>query len=129
LISTGRVLLVLCTLLALTLCFGCQGGKTLGAAVVYTGGNPVRGRHVIEKYGCGACHRIPGIRNAVGLVGPPLTFFAERTIIAGELPNTTQNLIRWVRFPTSVEPKTAMPTLGLSEQEARDVAAYLYTLR
>jgi cytochrome c1 len=58
-----------------------------------------------------------------------LLFFSDRTFIAGEVPNTTENLIKWVRSPQSIEPNTAMPNLGLSEQEARDVAAYLYTLR
>jgi cytochrome c1 len=56
-------------------------------------------------------------------------WFSRRTYIAGELPNTAENLVRWVQSPTSVEPKTAMPVLGLSNQQARDVAAYLYTLR
>jgi len=125
----ARELLGAGALLALVLWTACQGGKTVKGAAVYTGGNPTRGRAVIDHYRCGACHTIPGVPHADGLVGPPLIFFARRTYIAGELPNTTQNLIRWVRGPQSVEPKNAMPNLGLSEQEARDVAAYLYTLR
>jgi cytochrome c1 len=72
---------------------------------------------------------IPGINGADGLVGPPLILFARRTYVAGELPNTPSNLIRWIQDPPAVEPRTAMPALGLSEQQARDVAAYLYTLR
>jgi len=63
------------------------------------------------------------------LVGPPLFWFSRRTYIAGELPNTPENLVRWVRTPRLVEPATAMPTVGLDDQQARDVAAYLYTLR
>jgi cytochrome c len=125
--STCRALLLPAILLTLTLCAACQLGKM--RAVVFTGGSPKRGRQVIDRYRCGACHIIPGVPKAHGLVGPPLTFFARRTIIAGELPNTTQNLILWIRFPTSIEPNNAMPALGLSKQEARDVAAYLYTLR
>jgi cytochrome c len=96
---------------------------------VRTGGDAARGRDVIEQYGCGSCHTIPGVRGARGLVGPPLLWFSRRTYIAGELPNTPENLVRWVRAPQSVEATTAMPTLGLSERQARDVAAYLYTLR
>lgn len=72
---------------------------------------------------------IPGIREARGLVGPPLIYFGERTIIAGQLPNSPDNLIRWIQHPQSVEPKTAMPDLGLSEDQAADIAAYLLTLR
>jgi len=89
----------------------------------------VRGEQVIRAYGCGACHTIPGVRGANGVVAPPLTSFAQRTFIGGEIPNTPQNLVRWIRDPHSVEPRTAMPALGLSDQQARDVAAYLYELR
>jgi cytochrome c len=79
--------------------------------------------------GCGSCHVIPGIHNAKGLVGPPLMFFSRRTMIAGELPNSPENLVRWLKDPPSVEPGTAMPDLGLTDKQAQDVAAYLYTLR
>ena len=88
-----------------------------------------RGRAVIAQYDCGSCHTIPGVRGADGLVAPPLFWFSRRTFIAGELPNSPDNLARWIRAPRSVEPTTAMPALGLSEQQARDAAAYLYTLR
>lgn len=113
------------------LCAACRGnnpeeGVAYGVA---TGGNAERGRDVIVHYQCGRCHTIPGVEDARGLVGPPLLWFSRRTFIAGELPNTPDNLVRWVREPSAVEPGTAMPTLGLSEQQARDVAAYLYTLR
>lgn len=84
---------------------------------------------MIVAKGCGSCHTIPGIYTARGLVGPPLMFFSRRTMIAGELPNTPDNLVRWIRDPKLVEPGTAMPDLGLTDREARDVAAYLYTLR
>ena len=72
---------------------------------------------------------IPGIHDARGLVAPPLMYFAERTFIAGEVPNTPDNLVRWIRSPQSIESGTAMPALGLTDEQARDVAAYLYTLR
>jgi cytochrome c1 len=109
----------------------CRGNNPEEAVAynVRTGGDAHRGRAVIEARDCGACHTIPGVRSARGVVAPPLFWFSRRTYIAGELPNTPENLIRWVREPQAVEPRTAMPTLGLSEQEARDVAAYLYTLR
>lgn len=71
---------------------------------------------------------IPGIKNANGLVGPPLYKIALRTYIAGELPNTPENLVHWVEQPTSVKPATDMPDLGLSQQQATDVVAYLETL-
>jgi cytochrome c1 len=66
--------------------------------------------------------------HANGMVGPPLVHFAHRTIIAGLLPNTPANLVRWVQYPQQVVPGNAMPNGGLDDQQARDVAAYLYTL-
>jgi cytochrome c1 len=110
---------------------GCRGNNpTYGVAYAEAlGGNPARGPAIAERYGCGSCHTIPGVTGARGLVGPPLLWWSRRTFIAGELPNTPENLVRWIRDPQSVEPQTAMPALGLSDAEARDVAAYLYTLR
>ena len=109
----------------------CRGNNPEEAIAydVRTGGDALRGRQAIEEFNCGACHTIPGVRGARGLVAPPLFWFSRRTYIAGELPNTPDNLVLWVRSPQDVEPKTAMPTLGLTEQQARDVAAYLSTLR
>lgn len=124
-----HLLLLLAALFTSIAIAGCRGGRANNVYVVYTGGNPHRGHQLIEEYRCGACHMIPGVQDADGLVGPPLMYFARRTFIAGELPNQPQNLVRWIRSPKSVEPGTAMPELGLSEQDARDVAAYLYTLR
>lgn len=89
----------------------------------------IRGKSIITEKHCGSCHVIPGVAAANGLVGPPLLWFARRTFIAGELPNTPENLAHWVKNPRSVEPKTAMPNLGLSDAQASDVAAYLYTLK
>jgi len=106
---------------------GCAGAnQTPGDTVA---GSPQRGQAVIEHFRCGSCHIVPGISNADGLVGPPLNRIAIRTFIAGEFQNNPQNLIHWVQAPTSMKPKTLMPVLGLSEQQATDVAAYLETLR
>ena len=105
----------------------CVGGKEARAYAVYTGGDPQRGAQVIAMKGCGSCHVIPGISGAAGLVGPPLAGFARRTYVGGEVSNTPDNLVRWIVNPQSIEPNTAMPNLGLNEQQARDVAAFLYT--
>lgn len=91
------------------------------------GGDAEAGRAALVAYGCIACHTIPGIPNANTLVGPPLNGYEQRHYIAGNLPNTTDNLIFWLQFPQTVEPGTAMPNLNVSEQDARDMAAYLYT--
>lgn len=93
------------------------------------GGDPQRGAVALQTYGCGACHAIPGVPGAVAYVGPPLDAWAERHYIAGALLNTPDNLITWLREPQAVEADTAMPNLGVTEQDARDMSAYLYTLR
>ena len=115
----------------------------LGAALVVAGcshpgtamppaeshqGDPAHGQQLIAQYGCGSCHEIPGVDGADGLVGPPLTHFGKRSYIAGQLPNNASNLQRWIEDPPAVEPGTAMPDLGVSSIDARDIAAYLLTL-
>lgn len=99
------------------------------AYVIYTGGDAQRGSQVIAMKKCGSCHMIPGIHSAQGWVGPPLLGFGKTTYVAGMLPNTPQNLEQWVMNPQSINPNTAMPNLGINAQQARDVAAYLYTLQ
>jgi cytochrome c len=94
-----------------------------------TGGTPARGKAAIRRYGCAACHSIPGIAGATGQVGPPLDGIANREHLAGRLSNTPENLIRWIRDPRGVQPGTAMPDLGVTEQDGKNIAAYLYTLR
>lgn len=92
------------------------------------GGDPARGAATITTSACGACHEIPGVQNADGMVGPPLDHFARRTMVAGVLPNSPANLIRWIRFSQSIVPGNAMPDTRLTDAQASDVAAYLYTL-
>ncbi len=107
---------------------GCSrpGGEV---ETIVAGGDRERGRIALDGFGCGTCHVIPGVRGAVGKVGPPLSQFALRAYIAGQLPNEPENLLRWVQDPQGVEPGTAMPNLGVGPAVARDMAAYLYTLR
>ncbi len=94
-----------------------------------TGGVPERGRVALDAYGCGACHEIPGVPRARGRVGPSLRALALRTYLAGQFPNEPTALIAWIRAPQALRPGNAMPDLGVGEREARDMAAYLYTLR
>ena len=128
-----RLLIVrACLLLAFAVfAAGCRGSNPEMAIAVNasSGGDATRGQEVIQQYGCGSCHEIPGVAGAHGLVGPPLLWFARRSYVAGELPNTPDNLELWIRTPQKIHPHTAMPMLGLNDQQARDVVAYLYTLR
>ena len=92
-----------------------------------TGGNPRVGQQLVARYGCAACHEIKGIAHADSKVGPSLTEMRDQAYVAGVVPNTAVNLIRWIQHPRAVDPQTAMPELGVSEREARDMAAYLYS--
>lgn len=114
--------------LAVLFVVGCQGGKLDRADPPTAGADRERGEQAIYERGCGACHEIPGVRGARGMLAAPLRDFAQRTFIAGELPNNPDNLVRWIMDPRSVEPATAMPNLGIGTDEARDIAAYLYAL-
>lgn len=91
-------------------------------------GDATVGRRLVEAYGCGSCHIIPGVANSRGHVGPPLTDFGLRHYIAGAVLNTPDNLTRWLISPETVEPGTAMPDVGVAPEEARHMAAYLLSL-
>ena len=114
--------------LALLALCGC-GGSVERQAAAMTGGEPVRGKALVRKYGCESCHTIPGVSGADGTIGPPLDGIAKRAYLAGRLPNEPQNMIRWIRDPQAIEPGSAMPEMGVGEQDGRDIAAFLYTLR
>ncbi|HEY8540345.1 MAG TPA: c-type cytochrome [Steroidobacteraceae bacterium] len=92
-------------------------------------GDANRGEAVLASLQCGACHSIPGVAGAVGQVGPPLDAFATRPYIAGKFPNQPELLVRWLLDPPALAPQTGMPAVPMSEQDARDMAAYLYELR
>ena len=119
-------------LLVLTLGIpGCdhQRQDDLQDAAALTGGDPGRGREAMRQYGCTTCHVIPGVPGASGTVGPPLTGIASRSYIAGVLTNTPAHMERWIRDPQGVDSLTAMPNLGVTARDARDIAGYLYSLR
>jgi mono/diheme cytochrome c family protein len=108
------------------------GSKSLpvtSAPVVNRPGDATRGKVAIQQYACATCHVIPGITGAIAPVGPPLERIAARTYIGGVLMNTPENMVRWLRQPQTLDPGTAMPDLGVSERDARDITAYLYTLQ
>ncbi|RAK52190.1 c-type cytochrome [Phenylobacterium deserti] len=92
------------------------------------GADAGHGRVVVERVGCGSCHVIPGVRWPAGRVGPSLDGFGQQALIAGRFPNQPEVLALWVRNAPALSPGTGMPPMPLTEQEARDVAAYLYTL-
>ena len=87
------------------------------------------GKAAIDHYGCGSCHIIPGIHGADALVGPSLQHMASRTYIAGVLTNNPENMARWIQDPPAVDEKTAMPKLGVKDEDLRVMVNYLYALR
>ncbi len=92
-------------------------------------GDAQRGKGLFDDYGCTSCHIIPGVADAGGTVGPPLIAWQRRTYIAGMLPNTPGYLVRWIMTPQQVVPGNAMPDMGVSQKDASDMAAYLYTIK
>jgi cytochrome c len=126
--APNRVVLSFITGAAMICLSGCND-EAQHIAEVTTGGNVHRGAAAIERYGCGSCHVIPGISGAQGRVGSSLDGIAERSYIAGVLQNTPENMVRWIRNPKAVDEKTVMPTLGVTQGDAADIAGYLYTLK
>ena len=97
-------------------------------AQAMTGGDANAGREALARRPCGGCHEIPGVRGAQGKVGPSLSGFAGRAYVDGRLTNSPDNLVAWIVNPQAIDPQNAMPATGVGQAEARDMAAYLYTL-
>jgi cytochrome c2 len=120
---------VLVVLLACGVIASACDSSAIREAETVTGGAVRRGPAAIGKYGCAACHTIPHIDGATATVGPPLDRIAVRQYLGGHLLNTPDNMIKWIQHPQAIDPKNVMPELGVTEQDAKDVAAFLYTLR
>jgi len=124
-ISTSAV--IAATLLGTLTQAWLSANQTHDVASVITGGNPARAPELIRRYGCAGCHAIGGIAGGDGQVGGPLSDMRKRVYIGGVVTNSPENLVRWIVNPRQYSPRTAMPASGISEGEARDVAAFLYT--
>ena len=92
-----------------------------------TGGDLARAPAIIRRYGCAGCHTIPGSPGGDGQVGGPLSDIKRRVYVGGVVTNSPDNLVRWIVSPQTFSPQSAMPATGISEAEARDVAAWLYS--
>lgn len=114
-------------LLPIVLVAALAGCSKTPAVEPLTGGNPRVGQQLLERYGCAACHEIKGIAQARSQVGPSLKDIREGSYVGGVLSNSAGNLEQWIMHPRAINPKTAMPELGVSQAEARDMAAYLYS--
>jgi cytochrome c len=122
------VLAVLAVVAVVALPTGCSNTGRF-APVIVVGGDASQGKRLIQRYGCGTCHTIPGVRGANALVGPPLTHWARRSYIGGILANTPDNLVNWIQHPREILPGVDMPDLGVTPDQARSIAAYLVQIR
>ena len=111
-------------LIVLALLAGCDA--RLPEREPLTGGDPAQGKALILHFGCGSCHSIRGVPNATGTVGPPLQDLKKRVFLGGVVSNNPEQIVKWIVNPRSYAPQTAMPAVGVTEAQARDIAAYLY---
>jgi cytochrome c oxidase assembly factor CtaG/cytochrome c2 len=118
---------ILLMLLAVLPLAGCDSRDS--SAPINFAGDARRGATLIGKYGCGNCHDIPEIANAKGNVGPPLARVGSRTYLAGFINNSPDNMTAWIEDPQKVLPGNAMPSMGIPSKDARDITAFLYTLK
>ena len=91
-------------------------------------GNATAAKAHMEKYSCQACHVIPGMGPG-GALGPDLTGFGSRPTLNARVPKNPQAVAAYLLNPTAIDAQTSMPAVGLSEEEAKDIAAFLETLK
>jgi cytochrome c len=106
---------------------GCDGKSETG--LVNFSGDSHRGAALVKHYQCGSCHLIPEIDEATGNVGPPLLHVGTRTYIAGFIHNSPENMALWIQDPQKALPGNAMPRMGVTPRDSRDITAFLYGLK
>jgi cytochrome c len=127
-INTRRASVLAGTLLTLALLVACGDGSNQATPAAIPGGDPERGRQALIAYECNTCHRIPGLQTTDGRSAPALTVWPNRAFVAG-MPNTPDNVIAFIQDPQRYRPGTEMPDVGVTDEDARDIAAYLFSLR
>jgi cytochrome c len=127
--STHPIRKTTCYAGAVLACAALLAGCREETATRVPGGDVQQGLRLVTQYQCGACHTIPGVQGAAGDAAPTLDYIGRLSYIAGGIPNQPANMVQWLRVPHAVKPGTEMPAMGLTEQEARHMAAFLYTLR
>lgn len=91
-------------------------------------GDPAAGRRLFLSAGCGGCHTLTELPTATGVAGPNLANVTLRPTLAGDsIPMTPDTLARFLLQPDALEPGSPMPNVGLTPDEARDLAAFLYS--
>jgi cytochrome c len=124
----GTILLVVFLVLATVIFANTANDTPVMKRQSISQGEPLKAPDAIREYGCGTCHSIPGIIGANGTVGPELDSIARRSLLAGQIPNTPDNLLLWIQHPQKVRPGSDMPEMGVTDEDAHNIAAYLYAL-
>jgi cytochrome c len=124
----GAILLVVFGVLVIALLANTTADMPVMTKQTVPDGNPLDAPEAIQRYGCGTCHSIPGVAGANGTVGPELENISSRSLLAGQIPNTPDNLMLWIQHPQMIRPGNDMPEMGVSDADARNIAAYLYSL-
>jgi cytochrome c len=124
----AAILLGVFVVLAITILANTADNMPVMARQTVPDGDPQAAPEAIKRYGCGTCHSIPGVVGADGVVGPELDNISRRSLLAGQIPNTPDNLMLWIQHPQLVRPGGDMPEMGVSDTDARNIAAYLYSL-
>jgi len=119
--------LILCCALLL-MAAACKKDVRQAASEMTGGGDPDAGKATLARRNCNACHKIPGVESSRATGGPSLEHWTQHQLIAKRYPNTPENLMHWIQDPRAMVDTTYMPSMGVQEKEARDIAAYLYTL-
>lgn len=104
---------------------GIISGCSTPSSALHASGSERSAPDLMIQYGCPTCHVIPHVPGAVGNVGPSLQWLSQRSFLAGSLPNTPQNLEQWIMHPQRYQPGTAMPEMGLTQQDAGKIVAFL----
>lgn len=120
-------LILLTLIMALSACdwfrdFNFERGARL------SGGDPQMGRKQLGMHSCVSCHVIPGVPKADGTKGPSLVHWYRRSTFLNTYPNTPENMEKWLAMPSHRKPGTSMPDLNVSQQESRDMTAYLFSI-
>lgn len=123
--SVSPLIAWLATVICCLIVLSCERAQPPSETVA---SNRSQGKIETDRAACGSCHVISGIAGAKSFTGPPLTAFGDRKYIAGLLPNTEDNLVLWIMHPQRIAPGSAMPDMGLTTGQARDIAAYLENL-
>ena len=109
--------------------YGAWADHQRAPAAEPNGPDQARGREVFMSTTCVMCHSIQGT-DASANHAPDLTHLADRrTIAAGTLPNTAEDLARWIRNPQQIKPGANMPASDLPDEDLKQLVAYLGSLK